>query len=376
MDTNSSVKFFDCLVSNSCLKGYVELNNTVCPINIIDNNSTNPIINLSVIPRLAMFDQLLHKNSSKPVSCYDSIPTQSSFISSTQSLLLLVEQLEEIGWKSIRLDESIDNKYLVILSYECYDRSDRLHQLKFLIPHSWPNEKPKYIADLPNEFDCSWIIKQTRLIHVIESFQQTIDLYQDLWNQLDQIDSEYIVLDAQQQETNKTSKFSICYRKIMITPNINIFVQINPFIPNGFPVMKLNGPTSLIQNLDIKLQLNRSKWTESYGIPTNIEEILDLTLPRKDNLLLFGLSQTTEVECGICLSNIHVDNSRIVYCENVACLKQYHYDCLKSWFRKGRSTNQKGQQQQYQLHGILANQKDSLIKNGPCIYCKMNIVCK
>ena len=66
-------------------------------------------------------------------------------------------------------------------------------------------------------------------------------------------------------------------------------------------------------------------WEPTLGVHTNLEQILNIVLPRKEETTE---TETYEVDCSICYShrlNGHIPSKT---CDNVKCAQQFHIACL------------------------------------------------
>jgi hypothetical protein len=168
----------------------------------------------------------LFSSFSSNTNLLDNCPSLSNltqFLQDTQSFLLLLSHIEEIGWSLIRLSSSSDHSIL-ILHHTYVDLGDRSHDLYIDIPQRWPNERPRCRTNLPVEFSIeTWCPKTSRLIEIINHFHSIIDSLQSFWSQLTDLERDAIVLDE------KPISYSSTTRRLKINENVHIQIQVRRF---------------------------------------------------------------------------------------------------------------------------------------------------
>ncbi|CAF0837259.1 unnamed protein product [Adineta steineri] len=308
---------------------------------------------------------IFSSNTSISNNC-PSLSNITQFVHDTQSFLLLLSNIEEIGWSSVRLSSSSDNSILT-LHHTYIDLGDRSHDLYIDISQRWPNERPCCRTNLPVEFTIeTWCPKTSRLIEVLNNFHSLVDSLQPFWAQLTELERDAIVLDT------KPISYSSTTRRLKINDNVHIEIQIDPFNSSAFPSITFHGPSMLIRTFDERLEQNRSHWNEAHSnIILNLEHILDITFPT--NIFFQSKSQakdTQQQECGICYESTIDLKEKTIYCETINCYKQYHESCWKSWLRK-----KVPQRNACDVLDIVVDERiNTTTASGPCLFCKKNII--
>ena len=166
-------------------------------------------------------------NTSVTMPVDDHCPSLSNlteFLQDAQAFLLLLAQIEEIGWTAIQLSSSADGSTLT-LHHTYIDLGDRLHDLYMDISQRWPNERPHCRTHLPVEFSIeSWSGKTSRLIEVINNFHSIVDSLQPFWAQLAEIERDAIVLDE------KPISYASTTRRLKINDHVHVQIHVSEWI--------------------------------------------------------------------------------------------------------------------------------------------------
>lgn len=153
-----------------------------------------------------------------------SLSNLTEFLQDAQSFLLLLAQIEEIGWTAIQLSSSADGSTLT-LHHTYIDLGDRLHDLYMDISLRRPNERPHCRTHLPVEFSIeSWSGKTSRLIEVINNFHSIVDSLQPFWAQLAEIERDAIVLDE------KPISYASTMRRLKINDHVHVQIQVSEWV--------------------------------------------------------------------------------------------------------------------------------------------------
>ncbi len=328
------------------------------------------------------------------------------------------------------------NKELKKVSILYHDEESRPHELVMELSDKFPVETPVLTTDLPLKFIAPSFTKQgekstskehhngtlllkdpplyekdptdffgttSLLPSIFHHFQTTITKLQPFWQEMDDIDSNCLIL-----EPSLPARRSYVERRIALSESISIHLVFDPENPRSSPLsMRLSGAASeeilllrkAYQNYvtrgknDGMSKIPRSKmnqndennsdlpyggevndnnqrrmtgWDDQIGIRTNLERCFDLTLPspinRDENLDFVN-------ECGICYSHHlldvddHEDHNHAgpshgdstypnISCSNKNCERKYHKTCLLEWLQS------------------LPNAKVSFDRiHGTCMYC-------
>lgn len=150
-----------------------------------------------------------------------SLTTSTDFVHDAQSFLLLLSQIEEIGWTNLRLSSSSNDNFLVTLHHTYIDMNDRAHDLEIDIPQRWPQERPRCRTHLPVDFNVEiWCPKTSRLIEIFQNFDELIENLQPFWNQLMDVERDAVVLDQQ------PISFASTTRRLKINEHVHVQIQV------------------------------------------------------------------------------------------------------------------------------------------------------
>ena len=134
----------------------------------------------------------------------------------------------------------------------------------------------------------------------------------------------------------------------MVAPSTTLHLVIDPASPLAMPDIKFLGAEQRVAPLKKSLIENLESWTEDEPLLTNLERLLDITLPARSIRLeamvvdfndLTLLSRDDEgsedwgVECGICYSFLLGDQLPTITCEDSRCCKPFHPTCLYEYFQ-------------------------------------------
>ena len=317
------------------------------------------------------------------------------------------------------------NNELDCLTLVCTDEQDRDHRLKIELTSSYPNESPIYTTDLPLQiFNPEWKLPPNNrpyynpplpmnsndddsyytdtnlskrqkiddgnsilfskvkgvhelndcydygLVHVFKCFESNILKLQKLWHELDDIDTNTLVL-----EPSLPARYSCVQRRIAIQSNISMRFEISIdhlMISNSTSPISyfrfIGPPSSTINELKDKFhkfikennkksplnQMNEKdqvfQWNKELSIRQNLINCFGplpspVTIEREEYV----------IECGICYSHRlpisngtnsndeHNHNSEKYFlpdesCRNPKCARSYHKSCLYEWLNSLTST--------------------------------------
>ena len=261
--------------------------------------------------------------------------------------LSLVSQVDAIGWQHVNLiDDSLSR-----IIFEVEDKMKRKHELICELDKDFPIKPPICTTDLPGEFDSGYwrylsIPEKNKgaqsscgLFHIYKSFRDSIDSYQLLWDELDDIDKHCFIL-----EPSLPARRSVIERRIALhssSGGLSVVINLDPKRPRGVPIStRFIGGTKLTNDLrskfnsyivgDFVLDEGKGKlrWTENLSIRENLEVFLG-ALPSPIN------SDKAEfiLECGICYANRLEEGGALpdASCGNKCCARSYHESCLFEW---------------------------------------------
>ncbi len=301
----------------------------------------------------------------------------------------LLEQLSNNNTNTLDMNEEL-TKVNIIYN----DEDNRSHELVMELSNDFPAEFPILTTDFPVEFNAVYlkgeketyekndvsneifeIATSTKLIlpSIFGSFATMISKLQPFWREMDDIDSNCLVL-----EPSLPARRSCVERRIALSETISIYLEFDPQSPQSPPLsMRLSGTSEETLQLrktyqnyvigrereegDVK-ESNESSWDDQKNVRSNLEECFDLSLPSPvtDQNLDFNN------ECGICYSYrlftegeddkqdhlIENDVYPNILCRNPSCGRKFHKSCLLEWLQS------------------LPNAKVSFDRiHGTCMYC-------
>ncbi len=271
--------------------------------------------------------------------------------------LLMLKQIQTLGWDHL-VSMNHDMTKLVLRTW---DSSDRVHEFDVQIPMGYPNVAPQVTVALPcGVVQIPWSATAGSipdLNTVLQYVNNQVVKYEKLFDALTCIDEGTWVL-----EPSKPT-FAIAKRRIVIDKSCSLIIDIHPDNPFAACEMSFFGPPTKIEELRSAYNANISKWLEGFDIKSNIETILNIKLPLKDE------SKNDEylVECSICYSySLDSDESGSLskstpdqVCNNAKCSRMYHASCLVDWLQSIPTTRTS--------FGTLF---------GACVYCQEPIAVK
>ncbi|XP_043262653.1 E3 ubiquitin-protein ligase FANCL isoform X2 [Colletes gigas] len=169
------------------------------------------------------------------------------------------------------------------------------------------------------------------LIIARNKFKLQVEILENAWSNLRQIDEKCWVLDPLKP------KPSHLYRRIYLTPSLSMFLQVSPLNPMDLPEIKFMGS-------EVEVELQRSLvskklhyWNPKYNIIDNLMMLLNIdTFPRKEEKVYIEDKNAivADEECCICFS-MELDNKIIPdkICSNAKCRRHFHTSCLLNWLQ-------------------------------------------
>lgn len=236
----------------------------------------------------------------------------------------LLSNLKRIGWENITsVDSTLKN---ITVSVKSLDKK-RTINVKFNIPDNFPNDPPTVTSDLPTEISFDWNQNKSKLSDILTIIQKEMPSYENLWNELEDLDRNTIVIDP-----HKPSLKS-CYRLVFINKQLWVYIETKTA---GFrPLIKFKGAEKCKREFQQNYEQKCIEWDSSFTIRQNLEKILDIKFPQRgiDNV-------EVEIECSICFCERYGGEYPDVVCENEKCSKHFHRICLFDALKENHSTNQ------------------------------------
>ena len=311
--------------------------------------------------------------------------------------LELVKQLEEVErvyGSDVVQELSTD---LMKLTLQCKDQAGRIHLLRLsMSADKFPQSCPKCETDLPtkSEWQPSWCVptmtsekigkhestapcKRLKVekdnekmdiatdtkdpsgfVGLYADFTRAVSKYQDVWNELDDLDTSTWVLEPAIQPPCRSNT----ERRIAVSDDVSLILRLDPGRPRTPPhsIRWIGTDTS-----EHRLKLDRytaskdlhSGWSEQLPLRENLERALGISLPTPPSAK-GASSGEVALECSICYTHNlpSADSSATEFpdalCDNAPCGRNYHESCLREW-----------------LHSLPSSRKsfDRII--GTCPYC-------
>ena len=310
--------------------------------------------------------------------------TPSWTLSYAEELMTQLENLERVYGRDAVKDLS-DDLLKVTLQYQ--DSAGRSHVLSLVLsPDTFPQSCPACTCELPikSGWRPSWRhgvesmssnthhvesdekemhLKDKRvgsddddngfgLIGLYRDFARAVCSYQDLWNELDDLDASTWILEPSVRPPCR----SVWERRIALTEATSIVIELDCKCPRAPPkTVRWIGPDTSCayrKKFEQYMSTSDSGWSMHLSIKDNLERCLGIRLPSPP----LEMSEVV-LECSICyVHDLPTENGSSEFpnnsCENLKCGRHYHESCLRDW-----------------LHSLPSSRKsfDRLV--GSCPYC-------
>lgn len=155
------------------------------------------------------------------------------------------------------------------------------------------------------------------------------------------------------------------YRKLAVSNNVSLKVEVDPRSPRTFPQLTWLGSEAAVTVLRDRLADSIDSWDPVQSVRTNLERLLELTLPRREDRpeaqgdgggCGFDGGEPT---CCICYSSRLDGQVPSKTCDNERCGQSFHTFCLYEWLRS-----------------LVGSRKLGNKVFGVCPYCETAISCK
>ena len=187
-------------------------------------------------------------------------------------------------------------------------------------------------------------------------FVATTDAYQSLWNEMDDLDANVWVLEA------NTNNRSVCHRSIYLSQSAKLILTLDRTQPRTRPtkVQFLGSHAPAFHEM-----FQSYSWDEERSVRHNLETCFGKSLARptnddeeESNATVMMNTTSTTFDCGICFGSTKTTTrlgagDDCCECENPKCARPFHNACLERWLTS--------------LHTSRVS-FDTMI--GSCPYCK------
>jgi len=273
----------------------------------------------------------------------------------------LLKEFDLIGWENIASISPNLMAFHILTS----DSKGRKHELYVELSTNYPLTPPICMGDIPsatssnnqsssnisassgsnqnNQLLLRWDPTTSNLKEVIAQFAKACDLFDDFWNVLDDLDAYCIVLHPQSPSRAHT------FRRISLGSHSSVQLEIDPMKPRMVPQFKFMGADTKIGPLKRLVNKNLRKWNPSLLLRENLEMLLEMTLPSKEQPVKSNKDQKEKMtkeneECAICYSHYLPDEKGgqgippDKICDNLLCSRAFHSSCLLMWLQSLSST--------------------------------------
>lgn len=229
-----------------------------------------------------------------------------------------ISELEKIGWEHvISVDADFQSFQIMYV-----DVKERKHVMRIKLHLQHPKQAPTVTVDLPTKFDVVWT-STSSLLDVYNQFIHNVDLYQDLWNNLNELDNKTWILEPD----NPT--YAATNRRIAISASASVQITVDPKHPSSLPEIKFLGSNQATGPLRENMTSNLHLWNENESLLSNLSTVLGVTFPSPSDTKKEDFS----ADCGICYSYRLGTEIPEEVCNDSRCGQPFHQTCLIEWLR-------------------------------------------
>nr|SVE70749.1 EOG090X0G12 [Daphnia similis]SVE71378.1 EOG090X0G12 [Daphnia similis]SVE72010.1 EOG090X0G12 [Daphnia similis]SVE72637.1 EOG090X0G12 [Daphnia similis] len=255
----------------------------------------------------------------------------------------VLAEIDAIGWEKL----SSVNHDFTELKLKMYDSLHHQHILNV----KFNNNVPEFSTEYPRKVNIEWQEDINTLSELYSLFCQEAEQYQDFWKAMEELDAGCWVLEPENPSRRDT------YRKISVAPNVSLKIEIDPNHPYVFPSITWLGSETAVSKFREKILDRIEVWDNDLPINTNLERLLEISLPLKQTLEMG--TENYEVTCCICYSERLNGEVPSRTCDNSNCGQSFHIFCLYEWLRCLIQTTRKQGNKVF----------------GECPYCEQPISC-
>uniref|UniRef100_A0A7S1KMA8 RING-type domain-containing protein n=1 Tax=Percolomonas cosmopolitus TaxID=63605 RepID=A0A7S1KMA8_9EUKA len=169
------------------------------------------------------------------------------------------------------------------------------------------------------------------LSNILKQFSHQVDQLQLFWDQMDDLDQNTWIIEPSHPNRSHSN------RSISIGQHCSIRIQVDPIKPNLIPVCEFIGSDTIVNPLKERwMRQAPSMWNYDLRKNTllqNMGHVLEIQFPSPKESNNEEDEEEHKLTCGICYY-MHSESNELpaVVCENVKCLKPYHWSCIIEWF--------------------------------------------
>lgn len=154
---------------------------------------------------------------------------------------------------------------------------------------------------------------------IFSQFLHQLSVYESVWRRLKELDHGSWVVEGNERELQ---------RRIVL--NREVQAEISYDSPEGAeecPTFKFLGPGSKVEEMRERLCQRQHLFDPELDLATNVERILDLELPKRDD----SQRDDFRLDCSICYSDVPVPAKT---CDgDGGCGQRFHEGCLLTWLK-------------------------------------------
>ena len=294
---------------------------------------------LSRSPTIESFCQKILHFVTKLVSTSALVPSSQP---PSQFFRRILEEIRDIGWECVtKVDPTLS-----FFEVAFPDSKGRRIEIRFDISPTFPRTPPKVTGNLPGEVTFEWNPQTSKLLDILHKYREITPSFDAFWEELECIDRDGYVIEPQEPS------LSCCMRRIVLTSQVQIQIEVNPRKPRNVPKISFLGAELPSRELREVFNKNIRKWDFHVGLKENLQNALELELPKPEA----DEFKETDFECGICYLERFGSELPEIVCGR--CSKRFHRSCLIDWLRTRPDAEQSFQ-----------------VVFGPCPYCNEQIQC-
>ena len=196
-----------------------------------------------------------------------------------------------------------------------------------------------------------------KLKHLYDVFCLSVSAYQQVMDELDEIDNTCWVLEPE------SPTYSTLYRRISLGNHCSMSFTLDVEQPRRLPMLySFMGNNEIITPFKEAMKKTSGAWDTSKSVKENFEFVFETKLPSRESAVKrqTELVEDMSLSCAICYTyKSPLGNRPDVYCKHKSCARPFHTECLIEWLRSDSSTKQS---------------YNTLF--GLCPYCSEGITCK
>lgn len=204
----------------------------------------------------------------------------------------------------------------------CEDEKGHKHTLSVSFPPDFPSSPPTASHSLPTSVWTAPTLSSS-LPLMVASWREAIASLSSAWEALHELDRLCWVV-----EPWPPLPYHL-HRRLMVAPSVTLHLTVDPAAPLAMPDIQFLGAENRVARLRKTLMENLESWAEDEPLLTNLERLLELNLPARDE----EGNEEWGVECGICYSFLLGNQLPSLICEESRCCRPFHPTCLYEYFQ-------------------------------------------